>query len=88
MSEPTRLGLITVKRAVFQGVASMALPAFTIHSAVKYAGRQFAKSSNVTLRRWGPTAVGIGIVPFLPYMFDEPVSISFSLGYEESTDDS
>jgi fission process protein 1 len=76
MTEPTRLGLVTVKRAVFQGVASMALPAFTIHSAVKYAGRKFATAKNPVFKRWGPTAVGIGIVPFLPYLFDEPVSVA------------
>ncbi|ORY27804.1 mitochondrial 18 KDa protein-domain-containing protein [Naematelia encephala] len=73
ISEPTRLALVAVKRSVFQGIASMALPAFTIHTAVKYAGRQFAKSTNTTLKRWGPTSVGLGIVPFLPYLFDEPV---------------
>ena len=74
MSEPTRLTMVAVKRSVFQGIASMALPAFTIHTAVKQAGKQFAKSSNVTLKRWGPTMVGIGIVPALPYLFDHPVS--------------
>lgn len=74
MSERTRLAMVAVKRSVFQGVASMALPAFTIHTAVRYAGRAFAKSQNAILRRWGPTAVGIGIVPALPYMFDHPVS--------------
>lgn len=74
MSERTRLAMVAVKRSVFQAVASMALPAFTIHTAVKYAGRAFAKSQNATLRRWGPTAVGIGIVPALPYLFDHPVS--------------
>ncbi|AAW43103.1 hypothetical protein CNBD4920 [Cryptococcus deneoformans B-3501A] len=73
MSERTRLAMVAVKRSVFQGVASMALPAFTIHTAVRYAGRAFAKSQNAILRRWGPTAVGIGIVPALPYMFDHPV---------------
>ncbi|KAL0255521.1 hypothetical protein I308_100325 [Cryptococcus tetragattii IND107] len=73
MSERTRLAMVAVKRSVFQAVASMALPAFTIHTAVKYAGRAFAKSQNATLRRWGPTAVGIGIVPALPYLFDHPV---------------
>ena len=75
MTEPTRLGLVTVKRAVFQGLASMALPAFTIHSAVKYAGRKFATAKSPVMKRWGPTMVGIGIVPFLPYLFDEPVSL-------------
>ena len=75
MSEPTRLGMVAVKRSVFQGVASMALPAFTIHTAVKQAGRQFAKSSNMTAKRWGPTVVGISLVPALPFLFDEPVRV-------------
>lgn len=52
----------------------MALPAVTIHQSVRLAGRQFAKSANPTLKRWGPTSVGLAIVPFLPYLFDEPVS--------------
>lgn len=73
MSEPTRLTMVAVKRSVFQGVASMALPAFTIHTAVKQASKRFIRSSNPTLKRWGPTAVGISIVPALPYLFDEPV---------------
>ncbi|KAK1926462.1 mitochondrial 18 KDa protein-domain-containing protein [Papiliotrema laurentii] len=83
MTEPTRLGLVTVKRAVFQGVASMALPAFTIHSAVKYAGRQFAKAKSPAMKRWGPTAVGIGIVPFLPYLFDEPVEHAVDFAFDK-----
>jgi fission process protein 1 len=74
MSEPTRLGLVAVKRSVFQGLASMALPAFTIHTAVRQAGKQFAKSSNMRVKRWGPTVVGISLVPALPYLFDHPVS--------------
>lgn len=57
----------------------MALPAFTIHTAVKQAGRQFAKSRDMTVKRWGPTAVGISLVPALPYLFDHPVSMAGSL---------
>ncbi|EIW68727.1 hypothetical protein TREMEDRAFT_44548 [Tremella mesenterica DSM 1558] len=83
MSEPTRLALVAVKRSVFQSVASMALPAFTIHTAVKYASRSLAKSGNVTMRRWGPTAVGIGLVPALPYMFDEPVEHVVDWGFDK-----
>lgn len=73
MSEPTRLSMVAVKRSVFQGLASMALPAFTIHTAVRQATKRLATSPNVTLKRWAPTAVGLGIVPALPYLFDEPV---------------
>ncbi|WVN89525.1 uncharacterized protein L203_104750 [Cryptococcus depauperatus CBS 7841] len=86
MSEPTRLALVAVKRSVFQGVASMALPAFTIHTAVKYAGRSFAKSNNLTLRRWGPTFVGIGIVPALPYLFDHPVEQATDMIFDSIED--
>ncbi|WRT64967.1 uncharacterized protein IL334_001908 [Kwoniella shivajii] len=83
MSEPTRLAMVAVKRSVFQGIASMALPAFTIHTAVRQAGKQFAKSSNPTLRRWGPTSVGIGIVPFLPYLFDHPVETATDFVFDK-----
>lgn len=77
MSEPTRLAMVAVKRSVFQGVASMALPAFTIHTAVKQTSKALINSKNVTMKRWAPTAVGIGIVPALPYLFDHPVSPPF-----------
>ncbi|KAI0347472.1 hypothetical protein BDW22DRAFT_1351917 [Trametopsis cervina] len=72
-SEPTRVGMVAVKRAVFQSVASMALPAFTIHTAVRQAKRAFTNAQNKTLRMWGPTATGLAIVPILPYLFDKPV---------------
>lgn len=74
-SEPTRLGLVATKRSVFQAVASMGLPALTIHTAVKQASKLFANSANASLKRWGPTAVGISIVPALPYLFDHPVEV-------------
>lgn len=35
-SETTRIGMLATKRAVFQSIASMALPAFTIHTIVKW----------------------------------------------------
>ncbi|CCM03398.1 uncharacterized protein FIBRA_05528 [Fibroporia radiculosa] len=72
-SEPTRIGMIAVKRAVFQSIASMALPAFTIHTAVKQAKKAFVNAANPRIKTWGPTATGIAIVPILPYLFDKPV---------------
>lgn len=82
MSEPTRLSLVAVKRSVFQGVASMALPAFTIHTAVRQASKALVNSKNVQLKRWGPTAVGLGIVPALPFLFDHPVSTALRISIE------
>lgn len=68
---------VAAQRAVFQSVASMGLPAFTIHSIVRYSG-EYAKKNikNARLRTWGPIGLGIAAVPFLPYMFDHPVEIA------------
>ncbi|KAH9978001.1 mitochondrial 18 KDa protein-domain-containing protein [Lactifluus volemus] len=81
-TEPTRVGLVAVKRAAFQSVASMALPAFTIHTAVKQAKKAFDKSSNPRLRAWGPTVTGLAIVPALPYIFDHPVEVATDHAFE------
>lgn len=48
---------VAAQRAVFQSVASMGLPAFTIHSIVRYSGRALKDAKNVTLRTWGPIGV-------------------------------
>ncbi|KAI9933460.1 hypothetical protein ASPWEDRAFT_43276 [Aspergillus wentii DTO 134E9] len=65
--------VVMAKRAVFQGLASMGLPAFTIHSVVKYSGRMFKNSKITLFRTWAPIGLGLSVVPFLPYIFDEPV---------------
>jgi len=64
---------VMVQRGIFQGVASMGLPAFTIHSIVRYSGRALKNVKNVKVRTWGPIGLGLAAVPALPYMFDEPV---------------
>nr|VWP02612.1 3-isopropylmalate dehydrogenase (3-IPM-DH) (IMDH) (EC (Beta-IPM dehydrogenase) [Ganoderma boninense] len=81
-SEPTRLSLIAVKRSVFQSIASMALPAFTIHTAVKQAKKAFANVQNPRVRTWGPTATGLAIIPVLPFLFDEPVEHVTDVAFE------
>jgi fission process protein 1 len=54
---------VMAQRAVFQAVASMGLPAFTIHSIVRYSGRALKDVKNKTLRTWGP--VGVSTVNFI-----------------------
>lgn len=46
-----------VQRAVFQSIASMGLPAFTIHSIVRYSGRALKDAKNTTIRTYGPIGV-------------------------------
>ncbi|KAJ5389465.1 uncharacterized protein N7496_000533 [Penicillium cataractarum] len=65
--------MVMAKRAVFQSIASMGLPAFTIHSVVKYSGRAVKGVKNSLLRTWLPIGLGLSVVPFLPYLFDHPV---------------
>ncbi|KAK6579745.1 hypothetical protein PZA11_007981 [Diplocarpon coronariae] len=64
---------VMAQRAIFQGIASMGLPAFTIHSIVRYSGRALKNSKNVRLRTYGPIGLGLAAVPALPFMFDKPV---------------
>jgi len=77
---------VMVQRGVFQALASMGLPAFTIHSIVKYSGRAMKNNKNVVLRTWAPIGLGLAAVPFLPYIFDEPVETAvewtFHKGFE------
>jgi fission process protein 1 len=48
---------VVVQRAVFQSIASMGLPAFTIHSIVKYSGKALRNAANPKIRTWGPIGV-------------------------------
>lgn len=51
--------MVMAKRAVFQSLASMGLPAFTIHSVVRYSGRALKNSKSALLRTWAPIGVSI-----------------------------
>ncbi|KAI9720254.1 MAG: hypothetical protein M1812_003072 [Candelaria pacifica] len=64
---------VMAQRAVFQGIASMGLPAFTIHSIVRYSGRALKNAKNTRIRAYGPIGLGLAAVPFLPFLFDKPV---------------
>ncbi|KAL2018223.1 hypothetical protein VTK56DRAFT_1130 [Thermocarpiscus australiensis] len=64
---------VMLQRGIFQSIASMGLPAFTIHSVVRYSGRAMKDVKNAKLRTWGPIGLGLSVVPFLPRIFDKPV---------------
>ena len=48
---------VAVQRAIFQSLASMGLPAFTIHSIVRYSGRALKDAKNTRIRTYGPIGV-------------------------------
>jgi fission process protein 1 len=62
---------ILVERATFQAVASMALPTVIIHSSVDFA-KHYCKRIG-RFQKWGPSIVGLSIIPLLPMYLDEPV---------------
>lgn len=64
---------VMAQRAIFQGVASMGLPAFTIHSIVRYSGKALKNAKNTRIRTYGPIGLGLAAVPALPFLFDKPV---------------
>ncbi|KAG9237408.1 mitochondrial 18 KDa protein-domain-containing protein [Amylocarpus encephaloides] len=77
---------VMAQRGIFQSLASMGLPAFTIHSIVRYSGRALKRSKNVKIRTYGPIGLGLAAVPALPYLFDKPVEEAvewiFHIGFE------
>ncbi|KAK9765802.1 hypothetical protein K7432_005589 [Basidiobolus ranarum] len=83
-NDNTAVGLTLVKRTVFQSIASMALPAFTIHSVVRYAGVMAKNIKNQKVRVWTPTVLGLAVVPFLPYLFDHSVEKAVDFVFEEA----
>ncbi|KAF9204170.1 hypothetical protein BGZ49_005616 [Haplosporangium sp. Z 27] len=76
------IGMTVLKRGIFQTLASLALPAITIHTVVHQSGRLFKNSANITLKKWGPTAIGLCVVPALPIMFDHPVETAVDKVFE------
>lgn len=69
-STSTDISRTVVERTIFQSVASMGLPALTIHTTVRVFGHIFKKFGRY--QRWGPTAMGLAVIPFLP-VYDHPV---------------
>ena len=63
------------RAATFQLIGSVALPFVIIHTGVKQSAKLFDKfTPNLKLcRAWGPTALGLAIIPFLPTFVDHPV---------------
>lgn len=81
--EETDWKSVAVKRGIFHSLASMALPAFTINSAVRYSSLLFKNLKIKIVKTYGPVSVGLGIVPLLPYIFDEPVEKAVEYAFEE-----
>ncbi|KAH0533786.1 hypothetical protein FGG08_007563, partial [Glutinoglossum americanum] len=64
---------VVVRRGLFQSLASLALPAATVHGVVRGGAWAVRGAGKGALRAYGPVGLGLATVPFLPYIFDKPV---------------
>ena len=68
--------------AIFQGVASLALPMAIIHQAVHAA--QVATKKMGRFTKWGPTLAGLLLIPALPYAVDEPCEHAIDYAFDKA----
>lgn len=79
----SELNRLVAERSVFQVLASMAIPAFLIHSTVNVASRNIDKFKRLgKYQRWAPSACGLSVIPFLPLFLDHPVESVVSKGFD------
>lgn len=64
---------VAMQRLIFHSLASMALPAFTLHHVVKYTNIMMKSVRSKALRAGGPLGISLSVLPFFPYIFDKPV---------------
>ncbi|KAI8591786.1 mitochondrial 18 KDa protein-domain-containing protein [Geranomyces variabilis] len=64
---------VVAERSLFQGLASLLLPAVTIHTVVDLTGKALKNKPPSAFVRWTPTVAGLLVVPFLPVMYDHPL---------------
>lgn len=75
--ETARLG---TQRLTFNALASMAFPMFTIHTVVARSTKLLKPTHyNPYIKKWLPVAMGLSVVPALPFMFDHPVETGCEL---------
>ena len=72
-----------IETFVFQSLASLIVPSLIIHTAVHKAQSAVQNSSKLLLKRYGPTGLGLAIIPLLPFTIDEPIEHVVEWGFKE-----
>eukprot|EP01038_Epipyxis_sp_PR26KG_P013458 gene13458-18052_t len=70
-NEPMTMTQCVVERTTFQAIASITLPAVIIHTTVDVAKHATKRIGRFT--KWGPSIIGLSVIPLLPLFIDEPV---------------
>lgn len=69
--EPMTMTQCVIERSAFQLVASIVVPAIIIHTTVDVTKQVLKKVGK--FQKWGPTVVGLCVVPLLPLYLDHPI---------------
>jgi fission process protein 1 len=77
-----RVARAGVETFTFQFLASLVVPSLIIHTAVHQA-QNAAKKASGNLARYGPTALGLAIIPTLPFTIDSPIEHFIEEGFEK-----
>jgi|EP00945_MAST-04E_sp_MAST-4E-sp1_P004120 mitochondrial fission process protein 1 len=72
-----------IETLVFQSLASLIVPSLIIHTAVHKCQGAVKNASNVMVKRYAPTVLGLAIIPLLPFTIDEPIEHAVEWGFEE-----
>ena len=79
-----RVARAGVETLTFQLLASIAVPSLIIHTAVHQAQNLAKRAQKPTkLARYGPTALGLAIIPVLPFTIDEPIEHLIEEGFDK-----
>ena len=75
-----KMAVYAMDLAIWHSLASMALPAFTIHSIVKYSGKVIKKCSDPASKfgKFGPTIIGLCSIPFIIHPLDHVTDFSMN----------
>jgi mitochondrial fission process protein 1 len=68
---PMSMAQCVTERSVFQGIASIALPYLIIHTTVDVSRKLCNRIKR--FQKWGPSVLGLLMIPVLPLTLDEPV---------------
>ncbi|KAI9352148.1 mitochondrial 18 KDa protein-domain-containing protein [Obelidium mucronatum] len=76
------LARTALERGIFQSLASMVLPAYTVHWVVHQSSHLFKNAKPGMLKRFGPSGLGLATIPFLPLIFDKPVEHAIEFAFD------
>jgi fission process protein 1 len=77
---PVTVPQIIVERGTFQLLASLALPYVMVHSAV-HVGHHITHKIG-RFQKYGPSILGLSMVPLLPAVVDQPVEHALEYFFE------